>query len=105
LIVAGKISSKDFYTGGKANMAKEQRSSLEKLSIDETLRQFDTDAERGPIEEGQRCPILDFLPHFWGLIPWISEIAAVLAAVLLLSGVNTLTYRILQKTVIGRGRP
>jgi hypothetical protein len=37
--------------------------------------------EYGPnaIEEEKRRPALDLLSHFWGPIPWMIEIAAVLA--------------------------
>lgn len=39
--------------------------------------------EYGPneIESEERNPILDFLSHFWGPIPWMIEVAVILSAV------------------------
>jgi H+-transporting ATPase len=33
------------------------------------------------IEERRACPLLKFLSYFWGLIPWMIEIAAILSGV------------------------
>ncbi len=66
------------------------------LSLDEVLDQLDTsldglsqdEAERrlekyGPnaLEEKEENPILKFLSYFWGPIPWMIEVAAVLSAI------------------------
>jgi len=66
-------------------------------SIDEALREFDTNLERGltqdeaarrlqryglnAIEEKRINPIIRFLSFFWGPIPWMIEIAGILSAV------------------------
>ena len=54
LIAASGTTSTIFYKRGKPNMAKKQSSSLDKPSIDETLEQLDTDAERG-VTEASHC--------------------------------------------------
>jgi H+-transporting ATPase len=71
--------------------------SVEKLSLDELQRQLNTtlgglsqaEAERrleqygrNTIEEEKVNPILQFLSYFWGPIPWMIEVAAVLSAIL-----------------------
>ncbi|MFN2273299.1 MAG: plasma-membrane proton-efflux P-type ATPase, partial [Anaerolineales bacterium] len=71
--------------------------SVEKLSLDELQHQLNTtleglsqeDAERrleqygrNTIEEKKVNPILQFFSYFWGPIPWMIEVAAVLSAIL-----------------------
>lgn len=69
---------------------------LERMSISEALEKLSSDAEAGlshseanrrlekhgenVIEEKARNPILRLLSNFWGPIPWMIEIAAILAA-------------------------
>lgn len=69
---------------------------LEEMSVDEALRHLSSDAERGlepeevssrlerfgpnTIEEKKRNPVLRFLSYFWGPIPWMIELACVMAA-------------------------
>ncbi|HKI89992.1 MAG TPA: plasma-membrane proton-efflux P-type ATPase [Draconibacterium sp.] len=70
---------------------------LKKLSIDETFKTFSSD-ENGlsdssiqerlndygynELEENKVNPILKFLSYFWGPIPWMIEVAAILSAVI-----------------------
>lgn len=70
---------------------------LKKLSIDETFKTFSSD-ENGlsdsslqerfndygynELEEKEVNPILKFLSYFWGPIPWMIEVAAILSAVI-----------------------
>ncbi len=71
-------------------------SSIEEVSIDQLQQQLDasldgltqSEADRrlqkyGPnvLEEAQFNPVLKFLSYFWGPIPWMIEIAALLSAV------------------------
>ena len=67
------------------------------ISIDETLEEFATDRENGLSDEAvkekrkefgpnslgeeESHPVKDFLQHFWGPIPWMLEVACILAAV------------------------
>ena len=68
----------------------------EKLSADELLKQLATSsdgltgdeagarlAQYGPnaLEERKHNPLLKFLGYFWGPIPWMIEVAAVLSLV------------------------
>ena len=78
-------------------MPEDESSHLEEISSDEALEELGTDPQKGlteqqarnrlteygenTIEEERRNPILKFLSHFWGPIPWMIEVAAILAAV------------------------
>jgi len=68
---------------------------LEEVSSREVLKELDTDSQKGlsrdeaqkrlekygenAIEEEKKNPVLEFLSHFWGPIPWMIEVAAILA--------------------------
>jgi H+-transporting ATPase len=68
---------------------------LEEISSKEALQELGTDFQKGLsedeaqkrlekygeniIEEKKENPLLEFLSHFWGPIPWMIEIAAILA--------------------------
>jgi len=68
---------------------------LEKKSIRDIVKELATDPEKGlsegeagkrleaygenAVEEKRRSPVLEFLSHFWGPIPWMIEAALVLA--------------------------
>ncbi len=86
-------------TAGKKNRKEEQKeeaSRLEDMPSQETLQELSADPDSGlssgevekrqkqygknKIEEERKNPILVFLSHFWGPIPWMLEIAVVLAA-------------------------
>jgi len=70
---------------------------LENKSCNEIIKELSTDQENGltnkearkriktygknVIREEERNPILDFFSHFWGPIPWMLEIACILAAI------------------------
>jgi H+-transporting ATPase len=79
-------------------LTEEPRTSSEEGSPAEpTLAELDTDAQQGlseeeasrrleqhgrnTIEERRRSPVVKMLAHFWGPIPWMIELACVLAAV------------------------
>jgi len=64
-----------------AHVFDELDASPEGLDEEEASRRL---ARYGPntIEEEARHPLLDFLRYFWGPVPWMIEIAAVLSAVL-----------------------
>jgi H+-transporting ATPase len=79
--------------GDKTNSKKGH---LEDLSLEELEKQFDASMEGLTQEEAQRRlekygyntleeervnPILKFLSYFWGPIPWMIEVAAVLSAI------------------------
>ncbi len=75
---------------------KKKQSKYEQMSVDEALEDLSADPEQGltqqevdqrlqqygenTIEEEGKHPIVVFLSHFWGPIPWMIEIAAILAA-------------------------
>lgn len=77
-------------------MAKKQFN-FEEKSVDDTLKKLDANLEEGlnsneaasrkekyglnEIESEERNPILEFLSHFWGPIPWMIEVAVILSAV------------------------
>ena len=86
-------------------MSKEEREKLiikadeaKKLSVEEVLQRLKTSRERGlSTEEAKRRlqivgpneipekkvhPIIKFLSYFWGPIPWMIEVAAILSAVI-----------------------
>ncbi|MFW6102038.1 MAG: plasma-membrane proton-efflux P-type ATPase [Chloroflexota bacterium] len=68
---------------------------LEEISSKQALQELGTDSQKGlsedeaqkrlnkygenAIEEKKKNPVLEFLSHFWGPIPWMIEIAAILA--------------------------
>ncbi len=70
---------------------------FEEKSVDEVLKQFNVDDEKGlsddnikekrkkygwnAIEEEEKSWIVKFLSHFWGPIPWMLEVASILAAI------------------------
>ncbi len=74
-----------------------QSENFEELSIDKTLEKLAVNPEKGlnqqevdkrkqkfganTIEEKKENPILKFLSHFWGPIPWMIEVAVVLSAI------------------------
>ncbi|MFO8010751.1 MAG: plasma-membrane proton-efflux P-type ATPase [Dehalococcoidia bacterium] len=71
-------------------------SKYEQMPVDEVIQELSTDSSQGlswdeasqrletygenTIEEEEKNPVLVFLSHFWGPIPWMIEIAAILAA-------------------------
>ncbi|MFO8100967.1 MAG: plasma-membrane proton-efflux P-type ATPase [Dehalococcoidia bacterium] len=73
-----------------------KQTKYERMSVEEVLDELSTDSEQGlttdevsrrleqygenTIEEEQEHPVIIFLSHFWGPIPWMIEIAAILAA-------------------------
>jgi len=77
-------------------MAKNQQN-IEEMTIDEAIERLDVDTEHGltsneaaqrrekygmnEIESEERNPVIAFLSHFWGPIPWMIEIAVILSAV------------------------
>lgn len=82
-----------------AEKKKNNRSSeyFENQSPQTTLKELSTNEENGlsdkevskrqkeyglnTIEEKEKNPILDFLSHFWGPIPWMLEVAVILSAI------------------------
>jgi H+-transporting ATPase len=77
---------------------KEEKSRFENTSPEETLQQLQTNQDQGltqneaqkrlekygpnELAEERMHPLLKFLSYFWGPIPWMIEVAAVLSAVL-----------------------
>lgn len=87
-------------TKGKEKQDKQKaskKSKYEKLDIGETLDDLSVDSEQGlsdkevkkrqekygknTIGDERQKPLLDFLSHFWGPIPWMIEVAVVLSAI------------------------
>lgn len=82
---------------GRKGEKEKEGSDLEGLEIEEVIEELDTDSERGlsqgeasrrleqygpnSIEEDEQSWIVRLLSHFWGPIPWMIEVAAILAAV------------------------
>jgi H+-transporting ATPase len=81
---------------GKEEGMGEKKSRFEDTSPQETLQQLQTNMDQGltqgeaeerlqkygpnSIAEERRNPLLKFLSYFWGPIPWMIEVAAVLSA-------------------------
>ena len=73
---------------GKANIEtqpledveKELKTSLDGLSVEEAAKRL---TEYGPnaLDESKVNPLLKFLSYFWGPIPWMIEVAAILSAI------------------------
>jgi len=77
---------------------KEAKAAYEDKSLDAALQELSSDFEKGlsqseaekrleqygpnALEEQKTHPVLKFLGYFWGPIPWMIEVAAVLSAVL-----------------------
>ena len=77
-------------------MRRQKAAELEDASVEEALERLSSDARSGlsrdevsrrmeqygpnAIEEGKKNPVLRFLSYFWGPIPWMIEIACLLAA-------------------------
>lgn len=78
-------------------MAKQSKETFKNLSIDKVLGKLSTDPKKGltsneaakrqqqyglnEITGKTKHPIIKFLEHFWGPIPWMIEIAVILSAV------------------------
>ena len=76
---------------------REDSQHLEEISSEEAIRELSTHPQKGLseeqarnrlaehgeniIEEEQRNPVINFLSHFWGPIPWMIEVAVILAGV------------------------
>ncbi len=74
-----------------------QSEKFENLNIDEILQELDANQEKGltsneaaqrkeqyganEIESEEKNPVLAFLSHFWGPIPWMIEVAVILSAI------------------------
>jgi H+-transporting ATPase len=68
---------------------------IEKNPIEEAIKELSTDSEKGltgdeaakrletygenTIKEEKQNPVIEFLSHFWGPIPWMIEVAGILA--------------------------
>ncbi|WP_297436261.1 plasma-membrane proton-efflux P-type ATPase [Thermococcus sp.] len=74
------VTEKDYKHMGVTDVFKELGTSGEGLSTEEAERRL---REYGPneIPEKKVNPIMKFLSYFWGPIPWMIEIAAVLSAI------------------------
>lgn len=78
-------------------MADKDDARLDEVSTEEALQELGTDPQKGltqqqarnrlteygenTIEEQRKNPVVKLLSHFWGPIPWMIEVAAVLAGV------------------------
>jgi H+-transporting ATPase len=76
---------------------KSKKQNLVEKSIDEIIRMLDVNPDKGlnnneasqrkekygpnEIESEKRNPVIEFLSHFWGPIPWMIEIAVILSAI------------------------
>jgi len=76
---------------------KKRKLDLEGSEVTDVLQKLEVDPEEGlnsneaasrkerfgynEIESEERNPILDFLSHFWGPIPWMIEVAVILSAI------------------------
>ncbi len=79
------------------NNTEKTKNKFEKKSIEDTLNELSSDAKKGltddevgkrqekygknTIEEEKENPLITFLSHFWGPIPWMIEIAALLSVI------------------------
>ncbi len=75
------VTEKDYKHMNVSDVFKELRTSSDGLSTEEANERL---KEYGPneIPEKRVNPIVKFLSYFWGPIPWMIEIAAVLSAVI-----------------------
>ena len=78
-------------------MANNNKQDFEKAAVDEVLKSFDVNPSEGlssnaaarqreesglnEIESEEKNPVLQFLSYFWGPIPWMIEIAAILSVI------------------------
>ncbi|MFW5778111.1 MAG: plasma-membrane proton-efflux P-type ATPase [Bacteroidota bacterium] len=81
----------------KKEQVGEEKNKWEEKSIEEALKELSTDSKKGlseqevrerqekfgknTIEEEKESPIRSFFSHFWGPIPWMIEIAALLSVI------------------------
>jgi H+-transporting ATPase len=79
-MVVHKISSDDAQQQSFEELCTNLSTTSQGLSSDESQKRL---AQFGPnaLEEKKTNPILKFLSYFWGPIPWMIEIAAVLSAI------------------------
>lgn len=75
------VTGKDFTNTGLEEALGKLSASLEGLSEDEARKRLD---QYGPntIAEKKANPLWQFLSYFWGPIPWMIEIAAILSAII-----------------------
>ncbi len=90
-----ETQKKRSQTDEEGRQKKSEKAPYEEQSLQETLADLGADPERGlstqeakqridkygpnSIEEEKKNPILKFLSYFWGPIPWMIEMAAILA--------------------------
>ena len=78
-------------------MGKKEQEKIQDKSVEEILEKFKVDPDKGlnsneassrkekygpnEIESKERNPLIEFLSHFWGPIPWMIETAVILSAI------------------------
>jgi len=77
----GMVVGRDYKHVSVEEVLKELRTSRNGLSSDEAMKRLEKYGSN-EIPEKKVNPVIKFLSYFWGPIPWMIEVAAILSAII-----------------------